>query len=109
MAYTDKTISCVNCGEPFIFSADEQELFATRGYTNEPKRCPSCRMARRSERVGSSGMDYRGGGGGTYGARQMFTVTCASCGQAAEVPFEPRGTRPVYCNDCYQRVRPARY
>lgn len=107
MAYVDKTITCVNCGQPFAFTAYEQEAFAARGYTNEPKRCPSCRAARRSERGDGDGESYRGGG---YGApRQMYQVVCASCGQTAEVPFEPRGTRPVYCNNCYQKTRSARY
>jgi len=38
MAYEDKTIQCVDCGKEFTFSAEEQELFAQRGYENEPKR-----------------------------------------------------------------------
>jgi CxxC-x17-CxxC domain-containing protein len=39
------------------------------------------------------------------GAREMYTVTCSECGQQAEVPFQPRGDKPVYCRDCFQRVR----
>jgi CxxC-x17-CxxC domain-containing protein len=98
MAFEDKTLQCSDCGATFTFSAGEQELFQQRGYTNEPKRCPNCRQARKSDRSGSS----------SYGAkRQMFQVTCATCGKATEVPFEPRGDRPVYCNDCYRKTRPA--
>lgn len=98
MAFEDKTLQCSDCGATFTFSAGEQELFQQRGYTNEPKRCPACRQARKSDRSGSS----------SYGAkRQMYPVTCASCGKATEVPFEPRGDRPVYCNDCYRKTRPA--
>ena len=98
MAFEDKTLQCSDCGATFTFSAGEQELFQQRGYTNEPKRCPNCRQARKSDRSGSS----------SYGAkRQMFPVTCAACGKATEVPFEPRGDRPVYCNDCYRKTRPA--
>ena len=94
MGFTDKTLQCADCGVTFVFSAGEQELFQSRGYTNEPKRCPECRQARKSERSGSSG-----------NRRQMFAVTCAECGKPTEVPFEPRGGRPVYCNDCYRKVR----
>ncbi len=98
MAFADKTLQCSDCGATFTFSAGEQELFQQRGYTNEPKRCPACRQARKSDRSGSS----------SYGAkRQMYPVTCASCGKATEVPFEPRGDKPVYCNDCYRKTRPA--
>jgi len=35
----------------------------------------------------------------------MYPVVCAECGKDTEVPFEPRGDRPVYCSDCYQKVR----
>jgi CxxC-x17-CxxC domain-containing protein len=35
----------------------------------------------------------------------MFPVVCAACGKQTEVPFEPRGGRPVYCRDCYTRVK----
>ena len=101
--YEDKEIACVECGNTFIFSASEQELFAQRGYTNEPKRCLDCRNARRDSRGGG----YGGGGGGGYN-RQMYPAVCASCGQDCEVPFEPRQGRPVYCRDCYQKMRGTR-
>ncbi|HEY5476349.1 MAG TPA: CxxC-x17-CxxC domain-containing protein [Tepidiformaceae bacterium] len=32
----------------------------------------------------------------------MFSAICGSCGKEAKVPFQPRGDRPVYCNDCFQ-------
>jgi CxxC-x17-CxxC domain-containing protein len=105
VAYSDRTISCVDCGQPFVFSAAEQEVFANRGFTNDPKRCPACRAVRRGDRYGDNG----GGTYRNYGPRQMFEVTCASCGRPAQVPFEPKGTRPVYCNDCYQKTRTTRY
>jgi hypothetical protein len=53
MAYVDKTINCVDCGASFIFGAGEQEFFANKGFTNEPKRCPSCRAAKKQQRGGS--------------------------------------------------------
>ena len=99
MSFQDKTLECSDCGTAFTFSVEEQEFFQTRGYTNEPKRCPECRQARKSNRYENSG----------YGApRQMFPTTCAECGKSTEVPFQPRGDRPVYCSDCYRKVRPNR-
>ncbi len=95
MALQDKSLQCSDCGTTFTFSAEEQEFFKSRGYVNEPKRCPSCRQARKAERYG-----------GGYGARrQMFPATCADCGKDTEVPFEPRGDKPVYCSDCYRKIR----
>ena len=54
MAFQDKSIQCSDCGATFTFSAQDQEFFQSKGYTNEPKRCPSCRSARKAERGGSS-------------------------------------------------------
>ena len=107
MSYTDKTLTCVECGAEFTFSAEDQEYHASRGFTNEPKRCSTCREARRgggSYRGGGGG----GGGGGGYGSRQMYSVVCADCGQQTEVPFQPRGDRPVYCRDCFAKHSPER-
>jgi len=98
MSFEDKSLQCSDCGTTFTFSAEEQEFFQSRGYTNEPKRCPSCRQARKSERYGNSGSGYRS-------QRQMFPVKCAQCGKDTEVPFEPRGDKPVYCSDCYRKIR----
>ncbi len=97
MAYEEKTLQCSDCGASFTFSAEEQEFFASKGYTNEPKRCPSCRQARKSQRYGDS-YGYRS-------PRQMFPAVCAECGKETEVPFEPREGRPVYCSDCYNKIR----
>ena len=46
--YTDKTLTCRDCGAEFTFSASEQQFFAEKGFTNEPSRCASCRSARRN-------------------------------------------------------------
>ena len=91
--YQDKVLSCRDCGQEFTFSASEQEFYASKGFENLPSRCPSCRSAKKQAR-----------NGGGYGSRprEMFTVTCSSCGKPAEVPFNPSGDRPVYCRDCYQ-------
>jgi CxxC-x17-CxxC domain-containing protein len=106
MPYTDKTLTCSDCGNPFTFTAGEQEFHQSKGFTNEPRRCPNCRAARRTDGGGGGGggsYGGGGGGGGGYGARrEMFTATCASCGKDAQVPFQPRGDRPVYCSDCFQ-------
>ena len=104
MVFQERTLTCVECAASFPFTVEDQRFHAERGYTNEPKRCPNCREARRSERRTYGG---GGGGGGGYGgaARQMYPVTCARCGKDAEVPFLPRGDRPVYCDDCFRQMR----
>jgi CxxC-x17-CxxC domain-containing protein len=92
--YSDRVLTCGDCNAAFTFTAGEQEFHAEKGFTNVPRRCPSCRQSRRA----ADG----GGGGGGGGARQMFEATCGSCGKAASLPFQPTGDRPVYCADCFR-------
>ena len=101
MSFEDKTLQCSDCGASFTFSAEEQEFFQAKGFTNEPKRCPACRQSRKADRYGD-------GGYGDRSPRQMFPAVCAECGKDTEVPFEPREGRPVYCRDCYIKSRPTR-
>ena len=96
MSFEDKQLQCSDCGATFTFSAEEQEFFESKGYTNEPKRCPECRAARKAER-----------NGGYRPTRQMYPAVCAQCGKETEVPFQPRGDRPVYCSDCYRKTKSA--
>src|SRR5688572_26391907 len=96
---TDKTLTCRDCGAQFEFTASEQEFFAQKGFTNEPGRCPTCREARKNERQGGGGGYSSGGGGGYRSERQMYPTVCAECGKDTQVPFQPRGDRPVYCSD----------
>ena len=98
MSFQDKAIQCADCGATFTFSAGEQEFFASKGYTNEPKRCPTCRQSRRSQRMGNN----------SGAPRQMFPAVCAQCGKETEIPFEPRNGRPVYCSECYSKTKLAR-
>ncbi len=96
MSFEEKSLTCSDCGATFTFSAEEQELFQSRGYTNEPKRCSPCREARKAQRYGDSSYSYGS-------RRQMFPAVCAECSKDTEVPFEPREGRPVYCSDCYRK------
>jgi len=80
----DKILTCRECGQSFVFTDGEQRFYLSRGLTHEPRRCPACRGTRR---------------------RGSFKIICSSCGQEAEVSFEPRQGRPVYCDSCYSRMR----
>jgi CxxC-x17-CxxC domain-containing protein len=98
MSFEDKTLTCMDCGSNFTFEAAEQEFYQSKGFENEPKRCPSCRQAKKAQRSGYSG-----------GSRQMYPAVCAECGKDTEVPFEPRNGRPVYCSECYKSQQQSRY
>ena len=85
---------CAACGKEFVWTAGEQEFYASRGFENQPQRCKPCRDARKN-----------GGARSNSGERQMFDAVCAACGKACKVPFQPREDRPVYCSDCFARMK----
>lgn len=88
--FSDKTLKCADCGQDFVWTASEQEFYAQKGFENPPKRCFTCRKAKKD--------DFRK-------TRQMFKVVCANCGKETEVPFQPKGDRPVYCLDCFKKMK----
>lgn len=88
--FEDKNLVCKECGEEFVFSAGEQEFYAERGFQNEPQRCKTCRDNRKNA---------------ARGPREYHIATCAACGGEAKVPFEPKTDRPVYCSDCFARIK----
>jgi CxxC-x17-CxxC domain-containing protein len=100
VVFQEKTLNCIDCGKSFIFTVEEQEFFASKGYASEPKRCPACRQKRRSERFGNDGNGHT-----PTGPRQMFPAICARCGKETTVPFQPRGDRPVYCRECFEIIK----
>ena len=88
--YEDKTLVCKECGKEFTFTAGEQEFYAERGFVNEPQRCKDCRDARKNK---------------IKTQKEMYTTTCAACGCEAKVPFKPREDRPVYCSECFAKMK----
>ena len=105
MPYQDKTITCVDCGSPFVWTAGEQEFYAQKGFTNEPKRCKPCKSMKKAQGGASAGASSGGGFGTSGGGREEFQVTCSMCGKPTTVPFKPILDRPVYCRTCYQERR----
>jgi CxxC-x17-CxxC domain-containing protein len=102
-AQSDKILTCSDCNQEFTFTASEQAFFAERQFS-EPRRCPSCRAARKAQHGDSRGGGFSGGGYSS-GPREMFSATCSGCGREAQVPFRPTGDKPVYCSDCFSTRR----
>lgn len=98
-SFEDQELQCVECGQNFVFSGEDQEFYQQKRYSS-PKRCPACRANRKMNGGGKSGGG--GGGGMRRGPRPQFQATCAACGIETTVPFEPKSDRPVYCSDCYR-------
>jgi CxxC-x17-CxxC domain-containing protein len=133
--FADKTLKCIECGQDFTYTVAEQELHQSLGYQNEPKRCTPCREAKRQRKgpaAGGGGGGERprgggngggggggerprggggpsrregGGGGGGGSQREYFLAICGECGKEAQLPFKPRGDRPVFCSECFDKKR----
>ena len=88
----DQTIDCVDCSAPFQFTEAEQQFYAEKQLST-PKRCASCRTARRRDRDGGKK------------PLQLHAATCSKCNAACEVPFEPKIGKPVYCRPCFAQVQ----
>ena len=129
MGLSDQSIPCGDCDAPFTFTVAEQVFYAERGF-RRPICCPECRARKRAERnadaikacesaaaslLWNDGLNtFRGHAangaisarrGGRPQPRPMHRALCSACGKSAEVPFEPRGSRPVYCRDCFNARR----
>lgn len=110
-------IICQDCDNAFIYTDAEREFRESRGLAR-PILCPDCRGKSRARRNGDLISLYHRAdsfdpfivSGDTApgnarhqdrGPRRQYTTTCASCGEQTQVPFVPRGDRPVYCRACY--------
>ncbi len=67
--YSDKNLVCADCGQEFVFTARDQEFYSGRGFS-DPRRCPSCRAAKKAQRESTGGGSSYGGynAGGGYSA-----------------------------------------
>ena len=118
----DLSLLCPDCDRPFLLTAAERLYYRERGY-REPGHCPDCRASRRAERNGpllaaheaqtveaEQAQETVYGATASHGRRGpraiRYPAVCAACGKETEVPFLPRGDRPVYCRECFgQRKR----
>jgi len=97
MEFQDKTLTCVDCGAEFVWTAGEQLFFADKNFKNEPKRCKACKAKRASRPSGAS----------SSRERVETVAVCSACGKETTVPFKPTQGRPVFCRDCFQQRKVA--
>lgn len=95
--FDNRYLTCRECGAEFVFTTDEQAFFLSKGFENQPTRCPTCRIVRRTQ----SNLETPS----NIGNPQIFEVPCQQCGNIAQVPFQPDGRKPVLCRECTERLR----
>jgi hypothetical protein len=84
--FQDITLYDQESGEPFIFTAKEQEFFAKQGFANVPKHSPERRKLLREQR---------------YSGKPIFNVTCMQCKRVGKVTQEPPDLKRVLCENCF--------
>ncbi len=90
MEFTDRVLTCSDCGAEFVFTAGEQLFFHDKQFRNEPRHCKQCKAKR-----------VRGGSR----VRPETRTNCSQCGAATTVPFKPTQGRPVLCRSCFQQQK----
>lgn len=97
----DKSILCIDCNEPFIWSVGEQVFFRDKQLQNPPKRCKECKQAK-NERLAAIAAAQASG----IRQRIEVAVNCARCSTPTTVPFYPSQGRPVFCRSCFLEMNP---
>jgi hypothetical protein len=84
--FQDITLYDKDTGEPFIFTAKEQEFFAKQGFTHVPAHSPERRKLLREKR---------------YKGKPIFNVRCLSCGKVGKITQEPPDPKHILCQFCF--------
>src|SRR4051812_5419855 len=96
----DSSILCIDCAQPFVWTAGEQSFYRDKGLENPPKRCKPCKKAktRRLDLIEKAKLT---------GKRHVIEVKtqCARCQQTTTVPFYPSQGKPVYCRSCFLEMK----
>jgi CxxC-x17-CxxC domain-containing protein len=103
MEFQDKSLTCIDCGAEFVFTAGEQLFFHDKQFKNEPKRCKTCK----SKRVAVLNSPSSSRGDGHPYARVETRTTCSQCGKDTTVPFRPTQGRPILCRECFTQRKTA--
>ncbi|MGD0986468.1 MAG: zinc-ribbon domain containing protein [Candidatus Sulfotelmatobacter sp.] len=101
MEFQDKVLSCIDCGDDFVFTAGEQIFFRDKNFKNEPKRCKNCK----SKRVAVLSTAPQAMGNAHHFNRVETRAICSQCGKETTVPFRPTQGRPIFCRECFTQKR----
>lgn len=110
---SDTEITCQDCKTTFLFTEQDQDFYAEKGFT-PPKRCKPCRQVRKANKESGVGASIGGErrsssrGSGGHQDRELHDAVCSSCGDSTQVPFKPAGDRPVLCKPCFAEKKGGR-
>lgn len=87
--FQDITLYDQDTGEPFIFTAKEQEFFWKQGFTHVPKHSPERRKMLREKR---------------YEGKPLFNVRCKQCKKVGKITIEPPYPDQILCDTCFTQL-----
>jgi CxxC-x17-CxxC domain-containing protein len=93
MSFYDKTLTCRDCGERFVWTSEDQEFFASKGF-NQPSRCQDCRSARKSDN-----------GKQRHEEHFVRTASCIECGTEVKVTKSMENVKAIRCRPCYEAFK----
>ena len=82
---------CIVCGKEFDLNGIEENIYKMMGFEKLPRRCHGCRG---SEKAKNSAVKP---------PKEMYSVICEGCGIQTQIPFKPKGEKPVYCSSCFAK------
>jgi CxxC-x17-CxxC domain-containing protein len=102
------TLTCIECGVGFIFTASDQDYFRAKDYSS-PTRCKTCRVIHKNRlaeaEAATVSTDPTGSGPTPVilptEKQERWPITCSKCKQPDTLPFMPQPGRPAYCRSCY--------
>jgi CxxC-x17-CxxC domain-containing protein len=86
----DQTITCKDCGNDFVFTAQDQKYYAENGFKNVPTRCLNCRKQMREKKELTE---------------PRFSIECSKCHKKSDVPFEASDQTPIFCQNCFEEIK----
>lgn len=80
MSFQDESIQSPDCAATLNFSAEDRESFKSKGYTDKPERCPSCRQAMNFE---------------TFNLHPSIMAGVRALGYTIPTPIQSRAIPPI--------------
>ena len=87
----EEKLICIQCGGAFELSEIEMGMYERAGFTSFPRRCPDCRGAVKALESA------------VRPPKEMYSAICDGCGLQTQIPFKPKGDKPVYCRECFAK------
>ena len=89
----EEKMLCAVCGAEFAFEEEEKEMYARMGFNKGPMRCKACRGTQKALESA------------VKPPKETYTALCDACGKETQLPFKPKGDKPVYCKACFLKQK----